>query len=404
MSDRRGFTLIELILAIALMLIISSGIVFLYDSGINSWLYGQAYTQLQDTASLCMEQIMEGEYKFDGLREVLEISGADPHSINFIPWWEQKINRINPAEKIRLEKPFNPKAPVPIAQVWNSDKGKYVMANIDFYPKGADLADNNAYVSFRGDIPQGASGRIFFYPDESVKKDIEMNIFWDGNTRQLYRKYRGTTNPLIKMPQDIEISKFNVEYLDATNNIIPPDRLQSLSGLNNPVTALRTFITVVTGKESYTLRSFINIRKKGVAGSGTLVTQGAEISIPDSKEVKTLSLINFFGITENSSMECTISSRKENKTYMVRIEFGLKNNIPWILRCDIEYPRGKVVFSQDIDVSASHGINFLNIDYSGHYDYSFDENIDGEEVRFLADDVIFKVDSCSITGAYLMVR
>jgi hypothetical protein len=391
-------------MAITLSAMITGGIILIFNSGIDSWIFGQTYTEIQDTANLCQNQIIEGSFIYDGLREILEITKAEQSAITFIPWWEQKIPSIEPKKKIVLEYPINTRAPTPIGEIWSVKKNQYELINIEFYSKGENISDFKSYVSFPENVPNHSKGRVFFYPDSQKNNEkIEMTISWDPQKKILIRSYRGNTTPLARFSEDVLITDFKIEYINGTNEVIPISKLNNLTPMNNPITAVRDFITVTKEHETYTLRSFVNIRKKSIGTSGNILTEGSKISIPSSRKIKTLSLINFIGIKKNSSIYCVISSKNENKTYALKVNLTLKNEIPWITGYDVEYPKGNIVFSQEPNVPASRGINLLTLDYTGVYDYGSEKEIQGQ-VDFTSDDVQFKLEKSNIGGVSLLQR
>jgi prepilin-type N-terminal cleavage/methylation domain-containing protein len=403
LPENGGFTLIELILAIGILTIISSGVVLLFRSAMDSWIYGQNQAAAQDVAAQCLDQLIEGGDRFDGLREVLEITTAGGERLGFVPWWEQAIPSVIPGKKIALEHEPHPASPPPVGQFWSTEQKRFVLSNIDYYPASSAVPGSRTRIAFDESVPRGARARIFYYPAVDQSPNAEMVIERDADTMNLVRRYRGETVPFTHNPENVAITDFRVEYLNSANAVIPPKNLRELGLMNNPVTALRIFITAAKGEESFTLRSFVNIRKKGIAGTGVLLTRGATVGIPASGEVKTLSLINFFGIEEDSSLFCRIDSLSENKSWGLRIYTTLNEGIPWIVGFEVEYPVGKKVFSEEGGYPALRGINLLSLDYSGVHDYGLDPDV-AWEIEFSGDDVEFTLERCSIGGVYLLSR
>lgn len=399
----KAFTLIEIMIAISLMGVISYGIITFFDSAINSWLYTSTQYELQEASATCIENIIEGAYKYDSLREVLEVVKGSDTSITFIPWWKQKITHIIPEKKIPLDFELSPVSPFPVAQVWDVKKGSYVFCNVNYYPASLAGGRIKSLFAFQKDAPPYSKGRIFFHPMVSNNKKVEMTIFFDKDKHMIYRRYRGKSIPLIKMTSEVIVSDFHIEYLNEANSlIVNPGSSEQNKGLSM-VTALRLIVTVKKDNLEYTLRSFVNIRKKRSASAGLILIEGSKIKIPNSKKIKTLSIINFLGVKKNSSIYLVINSLKENKSYGVNVRLTLKNDIPWIEGYDIEYPKRKKVFSNNSDVPVSHGINLLIVDYVGVYDYDYDEGIEGQ-VNFSSDDVEVILEKSTINGISLLVR
>ena len=400
-TSRNGFTLMEIMMTISLTAMVVGYIVYVFEAGLQTWIFGQVQAEIQADATAIMDQIIEGTDRFDGLREILDITLAEDDRMGYVPWWAQTVRYIDPEKRMKLELPYNALAGIPVAQVWDSKKDAYRFTEVNFFPGAGEQRDS--FFAYTDVSLKGKQGRVFFYPSFIGNSKVAMTLFWDRDKEKIMRHYRGSLQPLIRTSPESLVSNFHIEYLDGTNTVIDILNAGNQKGVLNSINALRLFLTVSRGGESYTLRSFVNIRKKGIAGSGVSMTDGSVISIPNSAEVKTLSMISFTGVTENSKVYCSIFSPSQNKSYGIRVHLTLKNDIPWLESYELEYPKGKVVYSQSPDSPASNGINLLTVDYSGRYDYNTDEDIPGQ-VEFTGDDVIFRVEQCDVGAFHLMIR
>jgi len=403
MKISRGFTLLEVMLTIALMAMITTSIVLVFRTGMDSWLIGMSNYEIQESATLIMDQIISGSYRFDSLREILDISTPENDSLGFIPWWKQSVPRIVPGQKIRLERKTDPNALLPVAQVWKLEKQTFQFTHLQFFP--STPSQKNEHVVFTDESLKDQIGRVFYYPTGHLEQ-IEMKYYWDRDRHEILRQYQGKVTPLIRMPVECWVSNFYIEYLDGVNHLIPTEKLTSINKDQlhySPIQAVRFFLTVSKGGESYTLRSYIHIRKKGIASSGILLTEGGKVPIPNSTEIKTLSLIGFRGVGEKGYLYCHIYSEKQNQTYGLKVRFTLKNGIPWIERYEIEAPLGKVVYRHNPNIPAERGLNLLTIDPSGYFDYGLDKGATGE-IDFLFDDVVLEVYESTLSGVKVLLR
>lgn len=400
-KENRAFTLIEIIIGISLSLILFSGISFLFESGLDTWFYGQTQAELQDCASACIERIVNGNDRFDSLRELLDITSPKENEIGFIPWWKQEISTIKTNKKINLELNRSSSSPIPVAQYWDAKEKRYKITEINLYP--STTVSGRDQIAYIDKSANGKKGRIYFYPDKVHQKEAELVIKWDKNENKLYQFYRGDKENIYRFPSGVEVADFRIEYLDGVNN--PINQYSDRVGLwsQTPVKALRLHLNLKKETYDFGLRSLVGIRRKGMASTGVLLSEGATIQIPNSINIKTLSIVDFIGVKKNTNIFIKIFSDDDQKTYGVRVNLTLKNDLPWIEGYAIEYPVGKIVFSQSPDVPATRGINFLTFDYSGYYDYGLDLGIEGQ-VEFKGKSVYFTLEKSSVSGINLLVR
>ncbi|MBN1522796.1 MAG: prepilin-type N-terminal cleavage/methylation domain-containing protein, partial [Candidatus Aureabacteria bacterium] len=396
----RAFTLVELLIAIALSTIISATIIYVFKAGLDSWEYGQGQALCQLSDETAVEKIIEGDYFYDGLREALEIIKAQETEIQFVPWYVQTVDKIEPGEKYQLERTLLKGASFPVGEVFNEKTKSYEFRNMGYLFEKTETSSRE-FVRFH--VSQFyRHGRVIYYPDPRVHEDVIMRIYYEPSKKMIYREYLGVTKPLFRGEHNIISLSFR--YFDSTNSEIDPGRINISKTLTTPVTAVSVEVTAESGSETYTLKSFVNIRKKGIAGSGLYLTENARVPVPDSKNIKTLTLTNFGGIFEHSTAEVLIQSESlKGQNYLVRIEFDNIDGIEYILSFSIEYPKGETVLKKDVNKPVATGLNLLTLDPSGHYDYDDDNGIE-DFVSFEGDDIILSVEKMGIGGMNLFVR
>ena len=369
LKNKKAFTLIEIMVSMALSAIISTTIIYVLKAGMDSWEYGHGQAVCQFSSEMAVDRIVEGDYFFDGLRESLEITKAGASEI-------------------------------PVGEVYNEKTREFEFKQINYFieSKGGEKKE---FIRF--DIVKTyPKARIIYYPDVAKKSNTIMQIYFNPKKEGVYRKYLGVEKPLFRGAQNI--IGFKLRYFDNSNNNLDMSKIDFSKTLTTPVTAVEVEVTTESGSETYTLRSFVNIRKKGIAGTGIYLTENAEVLIPKSDEVKILTITNFGGITERSTAEILIESKDPiTQTYLVKLFFDNINGMEFLTSYEIHYPRGEVVLTKEVNRPAYHGMNLLSVDSTGHYDYDDDDNVE-DFVIFNGKDVVLKVVKMDIGGMNLFVR
>jgi prepilin-type N-terminal cleavage/methylation domain-containing protein len=405
MKDKRGFTLIELLIAITIGAILSTTVMYIFKVGLDSWEIGQGQALTQLSTEIAVSRIVEGDYFYDGLREALDITSAKPSEVWFIPWFVQDIENVRPNEKYNLKKTLLKGASVPIGEVYDEKKKEFIFANLDYFYENQSGVPREfivfKYVGFH--VAQTyRQARVVYYPDPRQDEQVIMKIYFDPSRKMIFRKYMGVEKPLFRGEGNIVSLK--MKYYNNSNQELDTERIDFKKSLTSPITAVEVEATAETGSETYTMRSFVNIRKKGIAGTGIYLTENALVNIPDSKNIKILTLTNFGGITKNSKAEINIRSKKNfNQSYKLNIFFDNIDGAEYLTGYSVEYPEGEVVLSKEVNKPASYGLNLLTLDPSGNYDYDNDDKIE-DIVDFEGNDVELSVSKMEIGGMNLFVK
>ncbi len=90
----RAFTLIELLMSIAIATVITAAIYFSLSSALESWEYSQDQLALQKVLSETMEEVVSGTAAVYGLRDSLEIIAAGAKRIEFVPPWTDDTHSV----------------------------------------------------------------------------------------------------------------------------------------------------------------------------------------------------------------------------------------------------------------------------------------------------------------------
>src|SRR3989338_8850420 len=90
----RGLTLIELLVAISIAAMVTVGIQQLLDTALTAWRVSVEEVTIARLSEEVMQEMMEGNDEFSGIRDALEIIEAKPDSIQFVPMWVDSFERI----------------------------------------------------------------------------------------------------------------------------------------------------------------------------------------------------------------------------------------------------------------------------------------------------------------------
>ena len=132
----RGFTIVEILISMTVLAIIAGVEVMLLQAGLESWRYGDARVNLQRASDHLMEQLLEGGYDGEGIRDGVELSRGELHVIGFVPLWTDRSHQPDPVrnrdQKFVLERQFKPGAPTPIGQVQKPGSSDFVSVPVKF--------------------------------------------------------------------------------------------------------------------------------------------------------------------------------------------------------------------------------------------------------------------------------
>jgi prepilin-type N-terminal cleavage/methylation domain-containing protein len=404
---KRGLTLVELLIVIALATIIVGAVSTVFKEGINAFRIGENEIFLQRQTQRIMEEMIEGTETGIGIREALEVIEATETSLGFVPLWVDLYPNYYKEKKQEfvLTKKFKPGGSVPIGQIRTPESKRFVSVPVVFIYGGEN---SNNIVKFINPIPKGSDVRILYYPDPTEDEEVIMRYFWDKKLKRIFRTYKGKTEDIIKRDKKIKIVDFEFSYYDNLNNRIVPvygyeqerETVVVEESKRRTLSAVGIRFVAERDMAKRELSSFVSVRALGGnLGTGIALGEGTEIKISDSHDIRTLVLDNLAGIEDKDKLEIEIFSAR--RTWKISIEFGIIDNQPYIIGYNVEYPKGEIVYSNKRKRPAREGLNLLKLG-NDYYDYDDDKNV--EDVVNMEGEVIFKVTKMDIESAAVFVR
>lgn len=401
-------TLIELLMAMSIAAILAGVAVFMLKTCFDAYSFTQQEILLGKALDTSLEEITGGGFESYGIKDVLEILKVSPNSITFVPLWiddSHDAAMLKPDIPITLNRPVKPGTFLPIAEV-STPLAKtqiYKTIPITFIP-GAhkDSAKPDDRVSLNTPVNANSKIRFVFQPDATNFSDCAMTIKWEGD--RITRTYKGRTEsiPPYNIP-GVRLSGFRLQYFNNTNTEIDPrpELIHNITAIKLSVEAM-----IEKGAEQKSPPKkegfvFVGVRNTRTAGRGLIIQRGSRMKIPDSKHIRVFSLSNVSGIKQGGTIELEARPKK-GTIWKIRILLGFDDKTPILRRYLIEYPPGRTVYSETINLTTDLPLNFLNLGANGRYDYDYDKN--ASNLVNLEGDVELVVTKMDATGATLFIR
>lgn len=422
MDSRRvsGLTLIELIIAISIAAILAGVVVLMLKTSFDSYSFGRQEVLLEKALDDCLDEIAGGGFEEYGIKDSLEILNLTPTSITFVPLWVDDRHTLKPEHEhselvsktpFILNRPFKPGASLPLAEISTTQDPRSKIQDWKTVPitfvlgphKGPLKPDDQIFLNTP--VETSSKIRFIFHPDAANFPDCAMTIKWSDE--KIIRIYKGKTEtiPKYNIP-GVTLTGFKLQYFDNTNTEVEPkaELIPNITAVKVNLTAsLMTHDPRPTTHDARHTNgfTFINLRNTRTAGSGLIIKQGTRIKIPGSKQIRVFSLSNVIGIKEGGTIELEAHPKK-GTIWKIRIELDFDDKRPLLKKYSIEYPPGRTVYSETINLTTDLPLNFMNLGGNGRYDYDFDK--DGNNVVNLEGDVELVVTKMDADGAVLFIR
>lgn len=406
--SRKGLTLIELLITIAVSTILIGVVLLTLKTVLDIYHYVYDEIFLQKVLDETLQVVSDGNFESYGIKDSFEILRAARDSITFVPLWVDEAYSVNKEankQKFFFERPFKSGASLPIGEVLIKQKKSFHWQQypiVFFLNEVSGNLKANDYVTFNIEVPLNSKVRFVYQPDAARFPDAAMSIRYQNYG--ITREYRGKKEKIPKyLIQGVQLKNVQLQYFDNTNTEILPHPSTGViqAGQIANITAVKLSMQVAKGSLSRTERVFINLRNTFASGAGLILRKGTEINIPDSDNIKSLSLLNIIGVKDKGRIVLKACS-EEGQSWKINMELRTDGNAKVIHRYSIEYPAGQIVYSEKIDLPIGQALNFLALGVTGRYDYDTDENVD--DVVNLKGKIKLTVLEMDVAGAALFVR
>ena len=399
-ANSRGFTLVEILLSLAVMGILAGISAQVLAAGLDAWNYSQSRLDLQQVSNDMMGFILDGGFEESGLRDAVELTEVSLSSIAFVPLWIDNSHvpapLQNKAQRFVLEKKFKAGAIVPIGQIRLSDREDWASVPVSF-DSGANT------VIFTKPIPAGNSIRILYTPDPEAQPETVMRFWLDPVEKRVLRSYAGTTRPVSRRTRGVRVEKMAFLYYDNYNQLFPINKVVSAPERRR-ITGAKIYLSLRKGKEWKELTSFTNIRN--VQTVGVTISKGVRLPLPDPRLIKAMSIGDFSGLKKDGIVDLEIQSGGRAR-WKIRLEFkpGAGESEVILRRFEIQAPKGSQRTSSIMDQAMARieFVNLLSIDRTGLFDYDDDPDI-RDAVLLTGTDNVLVVTRCDFDLASMFIR
>lgn len=404
-----GFTIVEILVCMTVLAIIAGVEVLLLQTGLEGWRYGDARVELQRASDELMENLLEGGYDGEGIRDAVELKQADLHAIGFVPLWTDRTHKPdavrNKEQKFILERQFKPGAPTPIGQVKKPDSADFISVQVKFtYGDRRDPKTPDDVIRFLGPIPAGSELRVLYTPDGDNDPEVIKIFRWDPDAKRVYESYAGKTKDLLKSSSHVAVERCVFLFYDNLNRLIAMEG-EALTPLSiKRATAVKLYLILRQKSEFKELTSFTNVRN--VATIGATVSEGAELPMPTPVKIKAFSIGDFYGLRREGIIELVVSAGGRPR-WKVRLKFkkAPREDDLILERFQMEAPPGKIVTAGILDqtIAANEFLNIQTLDRTGLYDFDDDEEV-RDLVVITGKNLVVTVTRLDFEGASLFIR
>ncbi|MDP8260242.1 MAG: prepilin-type N-terminal cleavage/methylation domain-containing protein [Candidatus Gygaella obscura] len=397
---KKGITLVEILLVIAIIGIIAGVSNLIFDTSMLSWTYSTDTLLVERTAKQIVNFIIEGDDKYPGIREALVITEATKTSLNVLPLWRDTFEYKGDLQRFYLTKHLAQDSQIPICWVKSLNDKDFIVRFIELR---FDTYRHQHYVNVLGDLLPGSIVKLAYKANPDVNPEVYMRLYYNDNTRTLMRQYALTSKAMVADIEKVDINFCEFSYYTNTGELIvfdgdsiPLGKLQNISGISIRIKTKRN-------SEQFELFSFAALRNLKNLTGGLILTEGYRVKIPDSYGIKGLIIDNISGIQENGKIILGIGYDQE-PSWLLDMDLGVIQGDPFITNYRIEFPSGANVYSSGlVKMDLLKGINLLTLDRNGLYDYDDDSGLT-DRVIFKGDNVFLKVLQLDVDSATLYFR
>ena len=399
MTRSKGFTLLELLVSIVLIVIISSSIYFAISSALDSWGYCRDQLSLQKVLTETMDKVISGTVQSFGLKDSLEIVSAEKTRVEFVPPWVDDTHAAASRDFVyALNRLLKAGAPVPLGEIRMPESNRWRLVPVQKVPYEAE---ETTHVKLGLSVPEGSDLRFIYHPDAVKEHDTVRKVFWDEKTKELMMDNGDKIESISKNFFDVEILKVEFKYYTSNNELVT-DRNSVDDADLQVITGVQVELEASVGESTQKISRFVNLRNAPMRTGYLTLKKGMKIPIPDSKTVKALMVTNLSGIGNNDILQFE-ALPQVGDSWRMTVEFErVGETKPVIKKINVERPPQHSVITEYPRTSVDLGVNFMLLGTDGLYDYDDDEDTD--DVVVMEGAVMLYVNEMTIDGAGLFVR
>jgi prepilin-type N-terminal cleavage/methylation domain-containing protein len=406
-----GFTLIEVVISVAIMALLGTVIALLLNSIIESWQYTQNRMELYKASTDIINELIQGGFEAKGIRDAVDFISCGTDSMTFLPLWVDQSHRPDPLtnkeQRFTLNRQFKVGSSVPLAQIKGPDSDSWTTAKVKFtYGEGANPKQLDDVIQVLDAIPKNGKVKFTFTPEPTSDLNVQKSFTWNAQNKHIYASYKGQTQDLLKTLPEVKVERLQFIYFDNLNQQVAADDVGYLSDEQiKRTSAVKVYLLLSRKGDWRESVSYCNIRN--TQGVGVTIVEGSLIPIPSSERIKALSIGNFFKRKKNGIVRIRIKP-ENRKHWVIELKIIKDSSDPQRLmveRFQIESPPGKILTSSILNQSfmIDEYVNLLVLDRTGLYDYDDDEGIND---FYLVDEenVPLEVERLDFSGAALFLR
>ncbi len=408
---KKGFTLIEVVISVAIIAIIGGVVALLINSIIESWQYTANRIELQKAASDIIGELVQGGFEANGIRDAVDFAYCGPDSITFLPLWVDDTHKLDPAankeQKFTLNRQFKVGSSIPLAQGKLPESNDWSTLQVKFtYGSSNEPKRLDDVVQVLDPIPYGSQIKFTFTPESASDPNTQKSFTWNHEDKHIYKTYKEKTDDILRTIPEVKVERLLFMYYDNLNQQIAAGSAGYLTAEQiKRATAVKIYLFLTRKGDWRESVTYTNIRN--AQGVGVSIMEGTVVPVPSSKRIKAFSVGNFFNRKREGIVRFVIKP-KDSKYWAVQLKIipdPQSSERLKVERFQIESPPGKTLASSFLDQTfmSSEFVNLLAIDRTGMYDYDDDEGI--EDFYIIEEDpVMLEVERLDFDGAALFIR
>lgn len=400
MRRAKGFSLIELLMAMAIASILIGVCYFGLVGALESWDYTRDQLALQKVLSSLLEEILDGTDQHYGLRSALEIYRGWGTEIVIVPPYTQKDKVVGNVRTFQLEKYPRPGSGLPTAEYKIPETGLYRTFEVSWLD--SESQDTRPWVRTLYELPAGAEIRFSYYPDPDVNSELRVTFRYDPENETVLLEEGGKYTDLGDNFFGVKITDCRFRYYDNANNLIRKagNLLNSELGV---VTAVEVELKGKIAGHEMTLVGMVSLRNSPMKSGMVILRKGMKIPIADSKKIKTFLISNVVGVSRDDEIQL-VAEPPTGKGWLVNLRFEKTAADRAVIgEIRLEYPPGHPLYTERPELPPDQGVDLLTVGPNGLFDYDDDPLVE-DSVIVEGEPVTLTVNKMDVKGAAVFVK